>query len=101
MATTAMRAAERTERETAMAMSFREMGLEEEGESVRMREEMLAGKVGTEVVAEGGGGGVVMVGKKVLGCLVLEGGVWEENGYLGCGEGEGERASICGKKGSW
>lgn len=56
-ATMAMRAAERRKREIPMAMNLREMGLEEEGLSVRMREETLAGKVGRESVEDGGGGG--------------------------------------------
>lgn len=52
---TVMSAAEKRERETAMAMSFRELGLDE-GVLGTMREEMLAGKVGRELVADGGGG---------------------------------------------
>ena len=54
-ATAARRKAERRERETATATSFREMGLEEVWG--RTREEMLAGNVAREVAGGGGGGG--------------------------------------------
>ena len=52
-----MRERKRRETATATATSFREMGLEEDEDWGRMREEMLAGNVAREEVDGGGGGG--------------------------------------------